>query len=126
MNVDAAPGSGLKLTLKLGSSAPPAVPTPAPAPLPTSSLVQLANSALQHNEMPPPSSATGEAGMGQEDVAAREQDRQAREEKEARGVSAHKYRELKRKFTDAVEVSPSSLALRRGRSEEHTSELQSQ
>lgn len=108
--------AGFKLTLKLGgSSAPPAVPTPAPAPVPTSALAQLANSALQSNEMPPPSSATGDAGTGAEDVAAREQDRQAREEKEARGVSAHKYRELKRKFNDAVEVSCSWPALlRRG------------
>lgn len=106
-------GAGFSLKLKLGSTThnPPAAaaPTPAPPSFDHSGLSQLANSALQH-EMAPPAPIAAPApsaqGGGQQQQWSAEGSRQGEvDEREARGVTSAKYRELKRKYNEVVEVS---------------------
>ncbi|KAL8277922.1 hypothetical protein RQP46_009741 [Phenoliferia psychrophenolica] len=113
--------SGFKLTLKLGGSsaappaapvpsssylpypvAPPPAPTPAPAPRPPKPVAVPSLGPM----LPPPTRdpipvRAPEADRRADPDFARTLDRA--QQKEARGVSSSKYRDLKRKYTDVVE-----------------------
>lgn len=106
-------GGGFKLKLSLGSTAPaqPAIPAPAP-PLPPQQQQQRYH-APQQQEMPPPPPVaaaplpvTGQAAAQWPGADEQQLQQQGGEgEQEEKTVAASKYRQLKRKYNDVVEVS---------------------